>query len=68
MKIAVINGSPKGEYSITLQSVKYLALRYPQHTFDIIHANSIIYAKGDKLANLREQIQSADALLFSYPV
>ena len=68
MKIAVINGSPKGEYSITLQSVKYLALRYPEHTFDVFSANQIIFAKEDKLTCLKEQIESADALLFSYPV
>ena len=29
MKIAVINGSPKGKYSITLQTVRYLGLIYP---------------------------------------
>ena len=32
MKIAVINGSPKGKYSITLQTVLYLQRKYPQHT------------------------------------
>lgn len=28
MKIAVINGSPKGDYSITLQTVHYLERKY----------------------------------------
>ena len=33
MKIAVINGSPKGKYSITLQTVLYLQRKFPEHTF-----------------------------------
>ena len=68
MKFAVINGSPKGEYSITLQSIKYLSIRYPTHSFEIINANAIIHAKEEKLAQIKEQIEGADALLFSYPV
>ena len=31
MRIAVLNGSPKGKYSITLQTVLYLQKKYPQH-------------------------------------
>lgn len=68
MKFAVINGSPKGGYSITLQTVKYLAARYPSHEFDIISANAIIHANEENLAKLKERIEAADALLFSYPV
>ena len=30
MKILVINGSPKGEYSITLQTVRYLEQQTPR--------------------------------------
>lgn len=33
MKIAIINGSPKGQNSITLQSIKYLEKLYPTHEF-----------------------------------
>ena len=29
MKIAVVNGSPKGKYSITLQTVRYLERNFP---------------------------------------
>ena len=34
MKIAVINGSPKGKYSITLQTINYLQRKYPALEFD----------------------------------
>ena len=44
MKIAVINGSPKGKYSITLQTVLYLEKKYPQHEFSVLHAGQKIKA------------------------
>jgi hypothetical protein len=37
MKITVLNGSPKGELSVTMQYVAYLAKLYPQHEFNIHH-------------------------------
>ena len=33
MNILVINGSPKGKYSITIQTVLYLKKRFPEHSF-----------------------------------
>ena len=44
MNIAVINGSPKGEYSITLQTVFYLQKKYPEHKFDVLNAGQKIRA------------------------
>ena len=38
MKIAVINGSPKGKYSITLQTVLYLQKKFPEQEFKVLHA------------------------------
>lgn len=37
MNILVLNGSPKDEYSITLQTVKYLKHLYPTQNFSILH-------------------------------
>ncbi|MBR2074551.1 MAG: hypothetical protein IJ977_04670 [Fibrobacter sp.] len=31
MRILVINGSPKGKYSITLQTCNYLQILHPEH-------------------------------------
>ena len=42
MKIAVINGSPKGKYSITLQTLNYLALKMPEHEYKVLHAGQQI--------------------------
>ncbi len=68
MKIAVINGSPKGKYSITLQTVRYLERRYPEHEFSVLHAGQKIKALEKDFTEARELIMSSDAVLFSYPV
>jgi len=71
MNILVINGSPKGSSSITLQTVRYLALRFPQDSFDILNAAPLV-TRGEKLTAslplLQARIAAADLVLFSYPV
>lgn len=37
MNILVLNVSPKGEYSITLQTVRYLEKLNPEDTFTVLH-------------------------------
>ena len=68
MKIAVINGSPKGKYSITLQTVRYLSMIYPEHEFEVLHAGQRIKALERDFGEARELLEGADAVLFSYPV
>jgi len=68
MKILVLNGSPKGKYSITLHTVMYLEKLFKEHEFDILHVGQRIHAIERNFDALREQILSADMLLFSYPV
>ena len=68
MKIAVINGSPKGKYSITLQTVLYLERKYPEHTFEVLHAGQKIKALEKDFAEAKQLLESSDAILFSYPV
>jgi len=68
MKIAVINGSPKGEYSITLQTVLYLQQQYPQHAFQVLNAGQKIKSLEKDFAPAKALLQDADCLLFSYPV
>lgn len=68
MKIAVINGSPKGQYSITLQTVRYLQMRFPAHEFNVLHAGQRIKALEKDFTPAAELLASADAVLFSYPV
>ena len=68
MKILVLNGSPKGEYSITLQTVLYLQKKYPAHTFTVLHAGQRIRSMEKDFTEARELLEQADAILFSYPV
>ena len=68
MNILVVNGSPKGKYSITLQTVRYLQILYPQHSFTELHAGQRIKALEKDFAPAREALEAADLVLFSYPV
>lgn len=68
MKILVLNGSPKGQYSITLQTVLYLQKLYTKHEFEIVHVGQTIKALEKDFSKIKEQLESADVLLFSYPV
>ena len=68
MKIAVINGSPKGQYSITLQTVRYLEIKYPEHEFAVLHAGQRIKSLEKDFSEAKSLMESADAVIFSYPV
>jgi len=68
MNVLVLNGSPKGEGSITLQTILYLQKLYPEHQFEIIHAAQRIKALKKDFQKTKEKLLSADLILFSYPV
>ena len=42
MNILVLNGSPKGKNSITLQTLLYLQKKNPEHTFEVLHVGQKI--------------------------
>ena len=68
MKITVINGSPKGQYSITLQTIHYLERKYPEHEFRILNAGQKIKALEKNFDEAEDLLTSSDAVIFSYPV
>ena len=68
MRILVINGSPKGKHSITLQTTNYLQLLHPEHEFEILHAGQSVKALEKDFSPALEAVKKADLLLFSYPV
>lgn len=68
MKICVLNGSPRGVYSITLHTVLYLRKRYPGHTFEIIQVGTKIRTLEKDMAEALDAMRRADLILFSYPV
>ena len=68
MKILVLNGSPKGKYSITLQTVLYLQKKFKACEFEVLHVRQNIKALEKDFLPAAKAIEAADALLFSYPV
>ena len=68
MNILVVNGSPKGKYSITLQTLEFIKRRFPEHEFRVLHAGQTIRAIEKDFTKAREQLTQADAIVFSYPV
>lgn len=68
MNILVVNGSPKGKSSVTLQTVNYLQILHPEHTFTVLHAGQTIKSLERDFTPAAELINKADCLLFSYPV
>ena len=37
MKIVVLNGSPKGDISVTMQYVAYIRKKFPEHKYEILN-------------------------------
>ncbi len=68
MNILVINGSPKGKYSITLQTINYLMQKYPDHKFEILNVGQKIRLFEKDFSPAAEALKNADLVLFSYPV
>jgi len=68
MRTLVLNGSPKGKHSITLQHTRYLEKLYPQHSFEVFNVGQKIKSLEKDFSPAREAIEKADVLLFSYPV
>ena len=68
MNILIINGSPKGKNSITLQTCIYLQKLHKGHNFDMLHVGATIKQLEKDFSPAVQALQKADLLLFSYPV
>ena len=68
MNILVLNGSPKGEYSITLQTVEYLKALFPDHEYSTLHVGKRIKAFEKDFSPAKEALRDAELVIFSYPV
>jgi multimeric flavodoxin WrbA/NAD(P)H-dependent FMN reductase len=69
MKITVLNGSPKGEFSITLQYVYFLQKRFPQHELQVFHVSHRInkLEKDDKaFQEIINAVRSSDGVLWAF--
>ena len=68
MHILIVNGSPKGKHSVTLQTCNYLEILHPEHSFEVLYAGQGIKALEKDFSPAVAAVKKADILLFSYPV
>ena len=68
MQVLVLNGSPSGKNSITLQTVLFLEQYYKEVDFEILHVGSGIKQYEKDFGPAAEALQKADLVLFCYPV
>jgi multimeric flavodoxin WrbA len=71
MKIAVINGSPKGELSVTMQSVAFIQKHFPQHSLQIINISydiKKIESNPETLEQIIGDIKTSDGVIWATPV
>ena len=71
MRITVLNGSPKGDDSVTIHSIKYLQKKYPEHDFNILHIAKRIKGIERKRATFDKiiaEIAVADGVMWAFPL
>jgi multimeric flavodoxin WrbA len=71
MKIAVLNGSPKGDISVTMQYVHFLEQRFPEVEFKFFDVALKIkkLEKDDKaFGEVIAEVAAADAVLWAFPL
>ena len=68
MNILIINGSPKGKNSITLQTCIYLQKLHKEHHFEVLHVGASIKQLEKDFSPAATALHNADIVLFSYPV
>lgn len=67
-KVLILNGSPKGQYSITLQTALYLQKHYPSVEFNYLDVGKTIRSIEASFGPSAELLQAADIIIFCYPV
>ena len=71
MKIVVLNGSPKGDVSVTMQYVAYIQKKFANPAYEIINISQDIrkIEKDTAVWNkIIDRIQSADLVLWAFPL
>lgn len=71
MKIVVLNGSPKGSLSVTMQYVAFIQKKFPQHELDIVNISQRIKTiERDEKAfrEIIDKVKHADGVLWAFPL
>jgi multimeric flavodoxin WrbA len=71
MKILVLNGSPKGDQSVTMQYVQYLARIHPEREYlvrNVAHRVRSLERHPEQFADLIAEVRQADLVLWAFPL
>jgi multimeric flavodoxin WrbA len=71
MKIAVLNGSPKGEISVTVQYIKFIQKKFPGHEFKLLHVSHEILKLEKDPAHFQgiiDEIKKSDGVIWAFPL
>ncbi len=71
MKIIVLNGSPKGDVSVTMQYIAYMKKQFPDHEYQIFNvAQEIKKLEKDEIVfgQIMDAVRSADLVLWGFPL
>jgi multimeric flavodoxin WrbA len=71
VKIVILNGSPKGNLSVTLQYVLFIQKKFPQHQyqfFNIAQSISKIEKDPNAFSEIIQAVRFSDAVLWAFPL
>lgn len=68
MKILILNGSPKGNNSVTLQTMEYIKVLFPEHDYEVLHVGQKIRSFEHDFTAAKAALEAADLIVFCYPV
>jgi multimeric flavodoxin WrbA len=71
MNVIVLNGSPKGDMSVTLQYAEYIRKKYPDHRYRVFNvAQNIksIESKENEFDAIIDAVREADVILWAFPL
>ena len=71
MKIIVLNGSPKGIESATMQYILYIQKKFPQHNLKILNiAQQIKQLENneERFQEVIEDVKNSDGVIWGFPL
>lgn len=68
MNVLVLNGSPKGKYSITIHTSLFIEKNFTEDTFEVLHVGQQIKQFEKDMSTAITAIEKADIVVFCYPV
>jgi len=71
MEIIVLNGSPKGNESVTMQYVQFVGKKFPQHELKILNISQrieVIEKDEQAFQQIIDEVGKAQGVLWAFPV